>query len=73
MRRAWNSSRDSVGRTTEADGRAWVFSPWRRAFWDERARPAGIAGPWDLVPLARAVADFLLDVGLGLVGILVPG
>jgi hypothetical protein len=48
-------------------------SPWRRAFWDERARPAGIAGPWDLVPLARAVADFLLDVGLGLVGILAPG
>lgn len=52
---------------------ARVVSPWRRAFWEERARPAAVAGPWDLAPLARAVTDFLLDVGLVLVGILAPG
>ena len=59
----------------EADGSAvaWVARPWRRAFCDERARPAAVAGPWDLAPLARAVKDFLLDVGLVLVGILAPG
>jgi len=32
-----------------------------------------VAGPWDLAPLARTVADLALDVGLGLVGILAPG
>ena len=52
---------------------ARVARPWRRAFWEERARPSGVAGPWDLAPLARAVADLVLDVGLGLVGILAPG
>ena len=38
---------------------ARVASPWRTAFWEERARPAAVVGLWDLAPLARAVADFL--------------
>ena len=50
-----------------------TVSPWRRALREERARPAEVAGPWDLAPLMRAVVDFLLDLGLGLVGILAPG
>lgn len=33
------------------------------AFWEERALPSGVVGPWDLAPLAReaarARADFL--------------
>lgn len=50
-----------------------VERPWRVALRDERARPAGVAGPRDFAPLARAVADFMLVVGLVLVGILAPG
>jgi len=37
-------------------------SPCLRAFWEERARPAGVVGPRDLEPLMRA--DWDLD-GMG--------
>ena len=32
--------------------------PWRRALREERVKPSGVMGPWDLAPLMRAVEDF---------------
>lgn len=49
----------------ETGGSAGAASPWRRALREERARPSGVTGPWDLVPLARdAAVCFSLGAGV---------
>ena len=41
-------------------------NPWRREFCEDFSRVAGVLGPRDLAPLARAVSDFSFDVISGI-------
>src|SRR2546430_11550309 len=49
-----NSASTSSGITTSSED-----NPWRSAFREERARPSGVTGPCDFLPLARDDAALL--------------